>query len=179
MENETWLPIVGYEDEYEISSFGRVRTVGHYVNGKNGSKRFVKGCIRKLNVRPCKYVRIQLHRKDTPKLVHRLVAEAFIPNPDNLPVVNHKNEDKTMNFVSNIEWSSYPYNNSYGEGHKNRIMHLTNRADLSKPVLCIETGQIYPSGKEAWRKTGINVSHIHECCNNKRKTAGKYHWCYA
>lgn len=174
METEIWLPVVGYENEYEVSNLGRVRTVGHYVNSKNGSKRFVKGRIRKLYY--AEYVQVQLHRKDIPKSVQRLVAEAFIPNPYNLPCVNHKDENKWNNMVENLEWCTYRDNIIYGEGHKNRIMHQMNRTDLSKQVLCVETGEIYPSSKEAWRKTGIHHTSIQKCCNGKRKTAGKYHW---
>lgn len=164
MKTEIWLHVIGYENEYEVSNLGRVRTVGHYVNGKNGSKRFVKGRIRKLNVIPGKYVRIQLRYKETPKLVHRLVAEAFIPNPENLPEVNHKDKNPSNNRVENLEWISHKDNVDYS---------------LSKSVMCVETGIVYISAREAERQTRTHYQSIIACCQGKRKTTKGYHWQYA
>ena len=109
---EEWRPIVGYEGQYEVSSYGRVRSLDRY----DRMNRFWKGRILKsytdtvgyLNVRLCSNGKLKHH------LVHRLVAEAFIPNPDNLPQVNHRDEVKNNNSVENLEWCDGKYNVNYG-----------------------------------------------------------------
>lgn len=102
--------------------------------------------------------------------VHRLVALTFIPNPDNLPCINHKDEDKTNNNADNLEWCSYYYNNVYG--------HRLTKSSLKRsiPVRCIETGKIYSSAYAAQRETGIRQPTIWKCCHGKSKTAGGFHW---
>ena len=104
--------------------------------------------------------------------IHRLVAEAFIPNPKNLPFVNHKDENKQNNCVDNLEWCTQKYNINYGTSLKKRI-------DLmGKPVICMETGKCYKSALEAGKQIGINYKHICDCCCGRRKTTGGYHWEY-
>lgn len=107
--------------------------------------------------------------------VHRLVAEAFIPNSDNLPQVNHKDENKLNNSVENLEWCSSKYNLNYGT---RKIRFSKSRG---KSVKCVETGEIYQSARDASRKTNIYQSSISRCCNGDYgfKTAGGYHWEYA
>ena len=104
--------------------------------------------------------------------IHRLVAEAFIPNPKNLPFINHKDENKQNNCVDNLEWCTQKYNINYGTSLKKRI-------DLmGKPVICMETGKRYKSALEAGKQIGINYKHICDCCRGRRKTTGGYHWEY-
>ena len=96
--------------------------------------------------------------------IHRLVAEAYLPNPDSLPCVNHKDEDKENNAFPNVEWCTYEYNNNYGS--------------YSKPVFCIELNRTFTGARAAGRELGLDNSHIIKCCNGKLKTTGGYHWRY-
>ena len=112
MTEEIWRPVVGYEGLYEVSSYGRVRSLDRY-DSKN---HFIKGRILKLSDDGRGYLFVQLSSNGKVKkfLVHRLVAIAFIPNPDNLLEVNHRNEDKSNDNVDNLEWCTRKYNINYG-----------------------------------------------------------------
>ena len=115
--------------------------------------------------------------------VHRLVACAFIPNPDNLETVNHKDEVKTNNVVSNLEWMSFRDNNNYGTRIKRIVESQINHPKKSKAVQMFDksTGELlatFPSQSEASRVTGIAFQNISSCCNGKLKSAGGYIWMY-
>lgn len=129
-------------------------------------------------------------------LVHRLVAEAFIPNPDRFPIINHKDENPSNNTATNLEWCSYKYNINYGTAPARRDARLeafrkserikTTARENGKTVMraiiqMTKDGEIinrYASGKDAAIKTEINHSHILEVCAGKRKSAGGYRWRY-
>ena len=100
---EEWKKIPGYEGLYEVSNMGNVRNVR-------------RNKLLRLSKTNNRYIRVSLCKNGikTGLTVHRLVAEAFIPNPDNLPEVNHKDEDKTNNRVENLEWCDHKYNMNYG-----------------------------------------------------------------
>ena len=118
------------------------------------------------------YLHIKLTKDGTGKryATHRLVAEAFCPNPENLPCVNHCNERRDDNKAFNLDWVSVKENNNYGEhGKRCAAVHC-------KKVLCIETGVIYESLREAERLTGFSHGNISQCCNGKSKTCGGYLW---
>lgn len=109
---EYWKEIPGYEGLYEVSSYGRVRSVDRYVKNGHSSYRLQKGRVLSPGKDKKGYLNVQLRNKNFK--VHRLVAQAFIENSDNLPMVNHKDEDKTNNNVTNLEWCDAKYNNNYG-----------------------------------------------------------------
>lgn len=176
--NDIWRPVVGYEGLYEVSNLGRVRSLGVYVNGPNGSKCWRKGRI--LKDASCGKGYRCVHLSGKTFNIHRLVAEAFVPNPDNLPCVNHKDQDKTNNRVENLEWCSYKYNINYGDAlARSRIKQL-NRGDCSKTVyqytldgrLC----GVYPSIAEAARVVKIPESGIHSVYRNAQYSSHRYKW---
>lgn len=112
---ESWKPIKGYEGLYEVSNFGQVRSLEKTRRTPNGGVRVYPSIIRKLNVVKSGYLNVQLWKngKVENKMIHILVAEAFIPNPFNLPIINHKDECKTNPRVDNLEWCTYVYNRNY------------------------------------------------------------------
>lgn len=161
-----WYPVPGYEELYEVNSTGEVRS----ICGRYGENRILKQCVGSQG-----YMIVTLCRKGHQKTVsvHRLIATVFIPNPENLPCVNHKDQDRTNNSAQNLEWCSYQYNNTYGD----RV--AKSALKRGKPVICIETGKKYNSTQAAHRETGIGQPKISNCCNGKAKTAGGYHWSFA
>ena len=168
---EEWRDIKGFEGRYQVSNTGKVKSLNYRRTGKEG--------ILKAGKNDCGYLFVELCKdgKGKPCRINRLVAMAFIPNPDNLPEVNHKNEDKTDNRVENLEWCSRLYNIHYGTGRKRLV------EKLNKPVFSVdkESGLImfWESAKEAERCTGINNSNIIACCKGKVKSAGGHIWFYA
>lgn len=147
--------IKGYEGLYAITSCGKVWS---YKN--------------KIFLKPQKkagdYLQVGLWKKGKRKdfLVHRLVAEAYIPNPDNLPEVLHNDEIAWHNWLNNLSWGT----------HKENCGAPKRRARLGKKVLCLETGIIYESAAEASKQTGISRCGIGACCRGQQKTAGGFHW---
>lgn len=164
---EEWRDIEGYEGKYMVSSLGRVKSMSYNKTGKEKIRKQVKNRNGYLQVALCK------NGKMCMKSVHRLVAIAFIPNPKNLPQVNHKDENKENNCVSNLEWISQKDNLNYGTARERTTKKI------SKPVLCVETGVIFPSSVEAALHSGVHRSNINNCCLGKRKTSCGLHWQFA
>lgn len=161
LEREEWRPIQGFETSYAISNFGRVKRLARidkYIRKDTGTEveRFVNELIIK-NRDGDEYYEVNLFEgsKSVYRSVHRLVAQAFIPNPDNLPQVNHINGDKHDNRAENLEWSTSKDNVVHAI--RTGLRHSRKGIDASqKQVRCIETGEIYPTIKDA--STALNIS---------------------
>lgn len=125
-------PIKGYEDYYEVDQFGRVfakeRTI-HVTDHDREYDKHLPSRQMKQSVHTKGYKTVTLTKDGvcTTKFVHRIVAEAFIPNPDDLPFVNHIDEDKTNNFVENLEWCTEQYNSTYGKAREKHAKALKGR----------------------------------------------------
>lgn len=173
MEKEFWRNIPRYANLYQASTHGRIRRHPRMVEN-NGTLCIRKGGIVSQSRTSKGYCRVKLYYegKGREELVHRLVAETFIPNKKKLPCINHKDENKTNNHVENLEWCTYKYNNLYGT----RIQKSVSKQ--SKPVIkddgCSTT--TYPSMQEAARQTGVSAGHICQVCNGKRNKAGGFVW---
>lgn len=187
IESEIWKPIVGWEGLYEVSNLGRVRSIDRKVPAKNGSTETRKGKIKSLQKTRFGYMRVSLNKAKCRKtyMVHRLVADAFLPNPDNLPFINHKNETRDDNRVENLEWCTRIYNMNYGTCRDKQRKSLINNPLLSKRVVkCDIYGnplEEYPSMAEAARQNKLCQGRISNCCLNKKKskTHGGYIWKFA
>lgn len=168
---EEWRDIVGYEN-YQVSSMGRVKSLNY---NRTGMEKILKPAKNK-----DEYLQVALYKQNKRKYykVHRLVAMAFIDNPQNLEQINHRDECKANNCVSNLEWCTRLYNQNYGTRNQRAAASNTNNPKRSKQVLCIETSVVYPSTMEVYRQLGFSRGNISECCNGKRKTCGGYTWRY-
>lgn len=124
---EEWKDIKGYEGLYQVSNLGRVRSLSRYV--KHRTIYILKGKLLKQRTRGKGYLAVTLCKNSKLKhyYVHRLVAEAFIPNPNNLPQVNHKDENKSNNCVDNLEWCDDKYNTNYGTRNERHSMAIKKR----------------------------------------------------
>ena len=163
---EWWKDVPGYEGIYQVSNIGRVKGLDRYEICRGG-KRFRKGRILKTRVQEG-YVTVNLMKnsKAWHPGVYKLVAMAFIPNPNNQPVVNHKDENKKNNTVENLEWCSIAYNNSYG----------THGTLNKKKVVAINltTGEklYFNSFRDAEREGGFNHSNISRVVNGIQDSCG-------
>lgn len=160
--NEVWKDCKGYEGRYQVSNIGRVWSVL--------SQRNMKPWLDSWGYPTLQLVAENGKRKT--EKVHRLVALAFLDNPQGLPQVNHKNEQKDDNRVENLEWCDGKYNSNYGTRNE-RI-----GKSAQKRVYCVELNRVFESIGEAQRELGINGNHIGEVCQGRRKSCNGYHWRY-
>ena len=184
--NEIWKPIVGYEDYYEISNLGNVRSKGKCYIDKLGRVQNRKPKQLKTRVGKVGYLCVDLNANgiSIQKHIHRLIAEAFILNPENKPTVNHKDGNKLNNDISNLEWNTYSENNKHAVDNNLRQSPWTGKFGTDNPkskaiVQMDKRGNIinkFASAREAKRITGINYKHISCCCLGKRMSTGGYCW---
>ena len=200
-EKEIWKDVVGYEGVYEVSNMGRVKRVGKY---RNQCAEWDSNHILRPGHKDNEYLFVNLSKegKNKIKYVHRLVAEAFLPNPKNKATVNHIDGDRTNNVVENLEWATYKENNNHSlyvlgnekSVRKKKYLCTEERLEIlreqvqkkQKPVIQYDLHgnfiKEYPSYREAERETGIKA--IDVVCRGdrqkgrKQQTAGGYKWKY-
>ena len=180
MDFEEWRDIRGFEGIYSVSNLGRIMAHERKVNVCGGGVRTIKKHI--LKPMKCKngYLEASLYvgQKRTVRLLHRVVAEAFIPNPNNWPEVNHKDEDITNCRVENLEWCTSKYNANYGSRN---VKMMLNRHDNKSVSQFTKDGTLvnaYSSITEAVKATGADISSIIRVCKGKQHTAMGYVWQY-
>lgn len=176
MDKEVWKDVKGYEGLYQVSNLGRIKSV---------RKNMILSPF--INTRGRYQARFKVKGKIARPFIHRLVAEAFISNPNNLPEINHKDENKLNNNVSNLEWCTTKYNSNYGTrnkriGESNRKngtydrqakerSYIINQYDLNGNFI-----KQWKSATEIQRAMGYLKSNILRCCHGKTKTAYGYKW---
>jgi hypothetical protein len=170
---EIWKDIKGYEGIYQISNLGRVKSLPRWVRNRSGKYITKEKILAPIKTRKG-YLNVHLQSKGYS--VHRLVAKAFIPNPLNLPQVNHKDENKENNSVNNLEWCTNKYNASYGT----RPERISKKSSKKVNQYSLENTFIkdYSSEIEAAKINNCDGSHIAACCRGKRKTCKGYIWKY-
>ena len=181
---EEYRDIKGWEGYYQVSNLGNVKSIERKAwNGRG--YRVIKERIMKTYDNGYGYLFVYLTKDGEQEkcYIHRLVAEAFLENPDNLPDVNHKDENKENNCVENLEYCTKAYNNNYGTRNKRIAEAMTNHPKLSKAIIGISkiSGLIteFSSAHEASRQLGIDQSHITDCLKGRQKSAGGFYWMYA
>jgi hypothetical protein len=181
---KNYVPIKGFSGEYGIDFFGEVYSY------QKKSKNNLKGKVLKKYINNFGYCTVGLYKNSKVKrlTIHRLVAETFIPNPENKPQVNHIDGNKLNNHVDNLEWATAKENiqHAWNSGLSKRISEKQKKQTLiavksaieknKKPVICLQTGVVYKSIKDACEETGIK--NICKVCKGLRRTAGGYNWSY-
>ena len=184
---EVWKDVVGFEGMYQVSNIGRVKGLSRIDGlGRETKSKILKGFISAYG-----YAMVSLCKNGKKKhfQVHRLVAIAFIPNPENKPEIDHINTIPLDNRICNLRWvtRSENQNNPLTLKHKSeavkgrplpieQVMKRRRETKDNKRVMCIETRIIYNSMREAERQTGINNASISAVCKGKCKKAGGYRW---
>lgn len=181
--NEVWRSIVGYMDLYEVSNLGRVRSLdriqynpvaathqtlhpGHIMRGRVSNNGYRTVGLRDINGKRKTYS------------VHRLVAQAFIQNPDNLPFVNHKNYNKLDNRVENLEWCTEYDNVHYGRADEIRQLNQPKRKAVRQYTLNGDIVADYPTLVAAAKAANTTRQLVRECASGRLQTAGGYKWKY-
>lgn len=167
---EEWRDVIGYEDYYQVSNLGRVRSKARVITYANGKVVRRNSKMKKFTISANSYPRVGLQVNGVleMKMVHRLVAEAFIPNPDNLLLVNHKDEDKTNSQASNLEWCDNSYNVSYSnKGIDRRCLKKDYNTGIVLK-LSLEGVEIarYNGLTEACNKNGYKRGRLDKIVNN-------------
>ena len=183
--NERWKDIEGYEGLYQISDYGRVKrlSVCRKCNRYYKKGRFYNERIMNLTISKYGYLKEQLFNIEgmfKTISIHRLVAQAFIPNPENKPQVNHINGDKTDNRVENLEWCTNGENGKHAWDNNLRTRNFGKNNHESKPILQYTlNGELlkeYESLNQVYYETGYDRTVIRNTCNLKQKESHGYIW---
>lgn len=173
IDGEIWKDIPQF-DGYQISNLGRLKSKERTNDyGRRIKEKIIKPC---LNIKDGYFYKVFVcNGKRKNMLIHRLVAEAFIPNPNGFPIVNHKDENKLNNAASNLERCDYSYNFEYSfEKHKERSCRQVAKLDVNGNII-----KVYESIKEAGDENGLkNPYSISSCCRGRLKTSGGFRWIY-
>ena len=188
MQEEIWKDIEGYEGYYQVSNLGRVRSLDRYVQHRYGSSALRKGKIIKTQMNNYPIVCLHKNSMYRTRYIHRLVAETFIPNPDNLPEVDHIDCDRTNNRVDNLRWCTHQDNQRfakengrmcYGGKKPNEMtpeeyqLFRVRYAKRIKPVIRSD-GKIYPSCSAAAEDLGVVYSSVSNCIHGRLPTCKGY-----
>lgn len=169
--NEIWKDIDGYEGLYQVSNFGRIKSLQKWKRASCPDEYILKP-----NKNNSGYYQVMLYNHTSRKklLVHRLVAKAFVSNPDNLPHINHIDENKTNNHSDNLEWCTPKYNNCYGTA-KFRQM-LTTGKPVEQRLINGQLLATYVTTSIAEQITGISRKEISACTRGDIASAGGFIW---
>ena len=172
IENEIWKDIPGYEGYYQVSNYGSFRSLNRIIKYKNNGLRIYPGKI--LLTEPTKdnYRRIVLMKEGVKirYMCHRLVALAFIPNPENKPNINHIDGNKSNNIVSNLEWCTPSENSLHAFKTGLSKKHYINSTNIR--LKCLENNATYISIKQASKKLHIDYSYLQRCVHSNKKCKG-------
>lgn len=187
LSKEIFKDIEGYEGLYQISNLGNVKSLARYKKNHNKLQK-VEERILKANIsnRGYYYVMLNKNGKQEHKMIHILMAKAFIPNINNYPIVNHKDGNKLNINLDNLEWCTYSHNNKEAYRLGLKIGAVKNKLGYdnwkSKPIYQYDLDgnfiREWACSREVKRQLGINASNIRACCNGQRNKAGGYMWKY-
>lgn len=174
--NEIWKPVVGFEGLYEVSNLGNIKSLNYC---RTGQKKILK-CLRHISG----YLQISLRKNNQSYkiTIHKIVATAFVENPNNYTEINHKDEDKTNNSANNLEWCTHKDNCNYGSRTERTIRTRNEKGSLSAERTVRQytlDGKLvgeYRSQSEASRKFGIKASDISKCTHRKVKSVKGFVW---
>lgn len=185
---EIWKDIIGYEGLYQISNLGNVLSLEKHIDNKKGAIQYRPPKILKQYKNKFGYMRVYLTKNSIKKMyaVHRLVAIAFIDNPENKPCVNHIDNNRENNHLDNLEWCTYKENSQWAESQGRRIFTDEWKQKISatrktKPVVGTDKSgkRLYFSKVRDVSKEGFDPKAVINCCKGRQKSTKGYQWKYA
>lgn len=177
--NELWRYVEGYDKRYMVSNIGRVKAMPNEYPHLGGIRHTKEKILKPIFCKHTGYYQVSLYKRNGERrftTIHRIVAEAFIPNPDNLPFVNHKDEVRTNNRVENLEWCTPKYNMDYSHVKDRNIDAISmpiEQYDFDGNLL-----HTFKSSAEAGRALKVHSSSILLCCKGKIGSVRGYLWKY-